>query len=142
MEQQQQQQQLQHFIHPNHRLLFNPDHDRRGRLCWGCWEPVHGPSYCCKECDGYFHHKSCAEVPFGLHHPLHPIHPLILFPEWIDYGEDIQFSKCKLCKKYKGEYTYRCSRCDFNLHITCASLAPTTMEPEFHHHLLDRRAHV
>ena len=45
MEQQQQQQQLQHFIHPNHPLLLNPDHDRRGRLCWGCWEPVHGPSY-------------------------------------------------------------------------------------------------
>ncbi|KAK7824130.1 hypothetical protein CFP56_034710 [Quercus suber] len=132
MEQQQQQQQLQHFIHLNHPLLFNPD-DRRGYSCWGCNESVYGPSYSCKECGGgYSHHKSCAELPLKLHHPLHPIHPLILFPPW----RHLENYKCKLCKAYKGEYTYRCSRCDFNLHITCASLVPTTMEPEFNHHPL------
>ncbi|KAL4637054.1 hypothetical protein ACB092_03G053000 [Castanea dentata] len=140
----QQQHQLQHFIHPNHQhpLLFNPD-DRSGRHCWGCWEPVYGPSYSCKECNWYFHHQSCAELPLGLHHPLHPIHPLILFDPktWAYFGEDKQFYKCELCKEscneFRYEYTYRCSRCDFNLHITCASLAPTTMvEAEFHHHPL------
>ena len=130
-QQQQQQHQLQHFIHLEHPLVLNPD-NRSGRYCWGCNERVYGPSYSCKECDGYFHHKSCAELPLGLHHPLHPIHPLILFPPW-RYRE---YYKCELCKKYEGVYTYRCSYCDFNLHITCASLASTTMEPEFHHHPL------
>uniref|UniRef100_A0A7N2L4P0 DC1 domain-containing protein n=1 Tax=Quercus lobata TaxID=97700 RepID=A0A7N2L4P0_QUELO len=137
---QQQQQQLQHFIHPNHPLLFNPDDDRRGRRCWGCWEPVHGPSYSCKECDYWVHHKSCAELPLELHHPLHPIHPLILFspPIWAAYyGDDKQVYKCELCKDYEDVYTYRCSHCDFNIYITCTSLAPTTMvEAEFHHHPL------
>ena len=141
MEQQQlqQQHQLQHFIHPyhHHPLLFNPDDDGRGHSCWGCNEPVHGPSYSCKECgkgEGWYtHHKSCAELPLGLHHPLHPIHPLILFPPW-RYDDRIIY-KCDLCKEYRSQYTYRCSRCDFNLHITCASLEPIK-EPEFHDHSL------
>ena len=137
-----QQHQLQHFIHPNHRhpLYFNP-HDRRGVTCWGCWEPVHGPSYSCKECregegEGWYtHHKSCAELPLGLHHPLHPIHPLILSTQGGLY--DKEYCKCEICKEDRSQYTYRCSHCDFNLHITCASLAPTTVkEAEFHHHPL------
>ena len=137
-----QQHQLQHFIHPNHRhpLFFNP-HDRRGVTCWGCWEPVHGPSYSCKECregegEGWYtHHKSCAELPLGLHHPLHPIHPFILSTQGGLY--DKEYCKCEICKEDRSQYTYRCSHCDFNLHITCASLAPTTAkEAEFHHHPL------
>ena len=72
---------------------------------------------------------------------MHPIHPLILFrPPPCSYSEEREFFNCQLCKKFgKGgylEYTYRCSRCAFNLHIRCASLAPTTMEPDFHHHPL------
>nr|XP_023895010.1 uncharacterized protein LOC112006925 [Quercus suber] len=136
----QQQQQIQYVFHPEHPLVFNSD-DRSGRLCWGCNESVYGPSYSCREsgCYHHTHHKLCAEVPLGLHHPLHPIHPLILFSPltWKYYGDDKQIYKCELCKEYKDVYTYRCSRCDFNLHITCASLAPTTMvEAEFHHHPL------
>ena len=38
-------------------------------------------------------------------------------------------------QKTRLEYTYRCSRCDFNLHARCASLSPT-MESEVHHHPL------
>ncbi|KAK7848446.1 hypothetical protein CFP56_005026 [Quercus suber] len=67
---QQQQQGIQHFCHPEHPLLFNPDDDRSGLRCWGCWEPMYGPSYSCKEyeCSWYLtiHHKSCAELPLGL----------------------------------------------------------------------------
>ena len=125
-----QQQQLQHFSHPEHPLVFNQD--GRRRYCRGCREVFYGPSYSCEECglSATVHHKSCAELPLGLHHPLHPIHPLILFSprRW-------QIYKCELCKEDKDVYTYRCSRCDFNLHITCASLAPT-MDAEFHHHPL------
>ena len=137
MEQQQQHHhQLQHFIHAEHPLLFNPDNDRSGRSCWGCNESVHGPSYSCKECGpwGTLHHKSCAELPLGLHHPLHPIHPLILFSP-LRYSDE--FYKCELCKEYKDEYTHRCSCCNFNLHITCASLLPTVeAKAEFHDHPL------
>ncbi|XP_065619704.1 uncharacterized protein LOC112039846 isoform X1 [Quercus suber] len=146
-------QQLQHFSHPEHPLVFNQD-DRGGDICCGCGERVSGPSYSCKEWWHWetVHHKSCAELPLGLHHPLHPIHPLILFsPERYEnegegegeddddekqfFGKDKQIYKCELCKDYKDVYTYRCARCDFNLHITCASLAPT-MDAECHHHPL------
>ncbi|KAK7840228.1 uncharacterized protein LOC112037946 [Quercus suber] len=125
---------LQHFCHPEHPLVFNQD-ERREISCFGCRETVLGPSYSCKECGkGLVHHKSCAELPLGLHHPLHPIHPLILFDEYTSYLEK-EKSKCEVCKKSRDEYTYRCYRCDFNLHVRCASLLPT-LEAEFHDHPL------
>ncbi|KAL4639744.1 hypothetical protein ACB092_03G240000 [Castanea dentata] len=132
-------QQLLHFSDPEHPLVFNQD-DRRDYRCHGCQEFVYGPSYSCKECGVWetLLHKSCAELPLGLHHPLHPIHPLILFDEKTHYPEeeeDKQKTKCQLCNESRGQYSYRCYRCNFNLHITCASLAPT-MDAEFHHHPL------
>ncbi|KAK7818835.1 hypothetical protein CFP56_040899, partial [Quercus suber] len=128
---------LQHFSHPEHPLVFNEDRIY-DKYCWGCWEPMLGPSYSCKECreEETFHHKSCAKLPLGLpHHPLHPLHPLILFDE---YNSEVnkEFSNCNVCKEYCGEYCYFCYRCNFKLHIKCGSLAPTTEAPEVHHHPL------
>ena len=129
--------QLQHFNHPEHPLVFNEDRIY-GYKCWGCNEPILGPSYSCKECGWRetFHHKSCAELPLGLlHHPLHPLHPLLLFDE---YNSEVNkdFSNCQVCKKYRAEYCYGCFRCNFKLHIRCGSLAPTTEAPEVLHHPL------
>ncbi|KAL0005838.1 hypothetical protein SO802_013399 [Lithocarpus litseifolius] len=130
--------QLQHFIHPEHPLVFNEDRIY-GKYCYGCREPILGPSYSCKECRDYEHHKSCAELPLGLlHHPLHPFHPLLLFDE---YNSEVnkKFSNCDVCKEYRGEYCYFCYRCNFKLHIKCGSLAPTTeasQATEVHHHPL------
>ncbi|KAL4642437.1 hypothetical protein ACB092_02G018100 [Castanea dentata] len=137
----QQQQRLLHFCDSKHPLVFDPRF-LFGYTCCGCQESIHGPGfyYCgesgCRDKNFRVHHKSCAEVPLGLHHPLHPIHPLILSPYQIDYGKDIQFSNCLLCNESRNQYTYRCFRCDFNLHLTCASLSLTTMEAEFHDHPL------
>ena len=122
---------LQHFSHHNHPLVFN---ERRvyGKICCGCRELVLGPRYYCIKCNKYSHHKSCAELPLWLNHPIHPKHPLTLFQEW-KYRDDKEYSKCEVCKEYHKEYTYRYSRCNFNIHIRCASLPPT-MEVEFHDH--------
>ena len=130
--------QLQHFSHPEHPLVFNEDRIY-GKYCYGCWEPILGPSYSCKECGGWrtFHHKSCAELPFELlHYPLHPLHPLLLFAPWNHSYDDRQFYKCQVCKEYRDEYTYRCCRCNFNFHIKCGSLAPTPEAVEVHDHQL------
>ena len=60
--------QLQHFYHPEHPLVFNEDRIY-GEYCRGCWEPILGPSYSCKECGGgWVQHKSCVELPLGLLH--------------------------------------------------------------------------
>ncbi|XP_075658706.1 uncharacterized protein LOC142628505 [Castanea sativa] len=130
---------LQHWRHWQHPLVFNED-ERTGRLCFGCKEPVFGPSYSCKECRGYVHHKSCAELPIELHHPSHPNHPLILFGIYTYRGNEEEydsFSKCDVCGEKSFEYSYCCYRCNFNIHIRCSSLS-LTIQTEFHDHQLIR----
>ena len=125
----------QHVCNNEHSLVFNED-ERRGILCWACREPVLGPSYSCIKCNKFHHHKSCAELPHELQHPLHPKHSLILFAEWKRVC-DKEYSKCEVCKEFLEEYTYGCSHCNFNLHSKCASL-PLTIETEVHDHPLTR----
>ena len=142
MEQPQQQQHLLHFCDSKHPLAFDEDYLRGGVTCCGCQESVYGPSYYCPRggCPWYTHHKSCVEVALGLHHPLHPIHPLILFDEKTHYPEEeeehTQKTKCQLCNESRQQSTYRCCCCDFNLHATCASLLPTIESSQVHHHPL------
>ena len=126
---------IQHFCHDEHPLVFNED-ERGGHLCWACNEPILGPSYSCIKCERYYHHKSCAKLPRELQHPLLPKHPLILFNE-MNFFKDKKYSKCEVCKQYRGQYTYGCSLCNFNLHNKCASL-PLTIESEVHEHPLTR----
>ena len=64
---------------------------------------------------------------------MHPLHPLILFDEKTVYPEEKEKSRCQVCNESRREYTYRCYRCDFNLHIKCAVLE---LEAEFHDHPL------
>ncbi|XP_030958024.1 uncharacterized protein LOC115979999 [Quercus lobata] len=127
--------QLQHFSHPEHPLVFNED-KIYGKKCYGCREPILGPSYSCKECGGrWVHHKSCAELPLGLlHHPFHPLHPLLLFDE-ANSEVNKEFSNCQVCKENRWEYCYGCFRCNFKLHIRCGSLPPI-MEAEVDEHPL------
>ncbi|XP_050287809.1 uncharacterized protein LOC126726576, partial [Quercus robur] len=105
-------------------------------------ESVYGPSYYCPRggFPWYTHHKSCADVALRLHHPLHPIHPLILFDEKTRYPEEEeeqkQKTKCQLCNESRWQCTYRFYCCDFNLHATCASLPPTIESSQVHHHPL------
>ena len=131
---------LQHWRHWQHPLVFNED-ERSGRHCYGCREPVFGPSYSCKKCNGYHHHKSCAELPLGLHHPSHPNHPLILFDQYTyrdnNREEYDKFSKCNVCGEKSYEYGYCCYRCNFNIHIRCSSLS-LTIQTEVHDHQLTR----
>ena len=129
------QQRLLHFCNSKLPLVFSPNY-RGGSPCYGCQESVYGPSYLCIElgCQWYEHYKSCAKLPLGLHHPLHPIHPLILFLQGGYYCKE--YYKCELYKD-RSQYTYWCSCYDFNLHITRASLLPTLeAEVELHDHLL------
>ncbi|KAK7835651.1 hypothetical protein CFP56_023299, partial [Quercus suber] len=136
--------QLLHFCDSKHPLVFILDF-RGGNTCCGCQESIYGPTYYSREGGlqhwiDTTHHKSCAEVPLGLHHPLHPIHPLILFDEKTRYPEQEeehkQKTKCQLCNESRRQYTYRCYCCDFNLHATCAFLPPTIESSQVHHHPL------
>ena len=124
---------LQHFCYQEHGLIFTSNVKRSKIRCWGCKEPILGPSYSCIKCKSFYQHKSCAELPLWLHHLLHPLHPFILFPKWKHPWFDNEFSKCNVCKEYRPEYNYCFSHCDFNLHIKCAVLQ---LEAKFHDHPL------
>ena len=129
---------LQHFCHEEHPLVFN-ENETEGITCEGCREPGYGPSYWCKEggCPLYFHHKSCAELPLGLHHTLHPKHPLILFSPERYKNKEFPYEnvKCEVCKgvDHYRQYSYGCSRCNFNIHIGCTA---SPIQAEFHDHPL------
>ena len=125
----------QHVCNNEHSLVFNED-ERRGILCWACREPILGPSYSCIKCNKFHYHKSCAELPRELQHPLHPKHSLILFAQWKCVCDE-EYSKCEVCKEFLKEYTYGCSHYNFNLHSKCASLQ-LTIKTEVHDHPLTR----
>ena len=72
------------------------------------------------------------EVILGLHHPLHPLHHLILFYKETGYLEK-EKSRCQVYNESRKEYTYCCYRCDFNLHIKCVV---AQLEAKFHNHPL------
>ena len=129
---------IQHFCH-QHPLVCNEDQrsvdEGEGIYCWGCLKQNLVQSYYrCIQCPRYFH-KSCAESPLMLHHPLHAKHPLVLFDN-ANYDNDEADRNCELCNERIGlKFCYSCFRCKFNLHSTCA-IPPSTMEAEFHNHPL------
>nr|XP_011469636.1 PREDICTED: uncharacterized protein LOC101313941 [Fragaria vesca subsp. vesca] len=115
---------IEHFSH-QHLLRFieNPSQAKRGSpaLCIGCLEPVLGPSYYCDRAMTYstcsvFLHKSCAELPLEIQHPMHRQHSLILN---LNRARDHQ---CDACDKDCGRrFNYSCFQCGFNLDLRCAS---------------------
>jgi hypothetical protein len=85
---------LQHFSHEHPLTLneeLNKDHERF--ICVGCLNQMLGPNYTCKECHEFILHKSCAELPRELEHPLHPKHPLLLIYRYFRKRE----IKCEGC---------------------------------------------
>ncbi|XP_059455014.1 uncharacterized protein LOC132185231, partial [Corylus avellana] len=125
---------LQHFIH-GHPLIFNEDVDEDYYGYYKnynvCQKQVSGPNYSCKECFWFLLHKSCAQLPHELRHPLHPKHPLLLI-------KANQGGKCEGCNTDHLDaysFIYSCFDCKFNLDTKCASL-PLTIEPKSHAHPL------
>ncbi|XP_016651525.1 PREDICTED: uncharacterized protein LOC103339499 [Prunus mume] len=106
---------LEHFSHKNPLMFKDKQINTDSGLvfCDGCANPMlyssnqypHG---------GFTLHKSCAETPSEMQHPLHPMHPLGLLTIG-DYT-------CVVCDQhYKDRLAYNCSQCDFNLDLKCAS---------------------
>ncbi|KAB2608127.1 hypothetical protein D8674_011295 [Pyrus ussuriensis x Pyrus communis] len=104
-----------------HPLTFKEEKESDGppRFCQGCLDPVLGPHYTCDMCDVNIH-KSCAELPHEIHHPLHPKHPLILRNlVWRKHF----LSECGVCSQLypnEGFLAYYCSGCNFWIDIKCA----------------------
>jgi hypothetical protein len=120
---------LRHFLH-DHPLIFNEelDEDYKSSYCDVCWKRISGPNYICNRCK-FMIHKSCAELPRELKHPLHPKQPLLLTHWNLFKGK----SKCDGCNRENIQgFRYHCSYCNFSLECRCASL-PLTIQTEIHH---------
>ncbi|KAI7985751.1 hypothetical protein LOK49_LG14G01868 [Camellia lanceoleosa] len=116
--------------HPHPLILCDPPPKIYTYNCSCCCLPFNEqtPVYVClEECKALLH-KSCAELPSKLHHPLHPLHPLTLLvpspdPERPDFNE---FWACWACHRYLS-FVYHCFDCKFYLDVVCATyLQPTT----------------
>ncbi|KAG2685364.1 hypothetical protein I3760_10G122100 [Carya illinoinensis] len=122
----------EYLIH-EHPLIFHEAEKKDGAMvfCKACKKRIWDFQfhYSCEECNFYFH-KSCAEQPRELEHPLHPKHRLNLSPvEW-------SLGKCGGCSGELWGYNYQCSLCDFKLHLKCAAL-PLSIESKIHVHSLN-----
>ncbi|KAI3455097.1 hypothetical protein Pfo_011760 [Paulownia fortunei] len=106
---------LVHFTHPHelHPLsLYNPQ-----TPCSGCKLQSSGIMYTCKPCN-FTLHQSCAKLPQLITHPSHGGCSLSLLTT-ASYPGGI-FS-CDACSRRGDGWSYHCTRCEYDLHVTCAS---------------------
>ncbi|GFZ08779.1 hypothetical protein Acr_20g0005870 [Actinidia rufa] len=111
---------IEHISH-KHPLIFNEEHKDNivEALCNGCQLPISGtPSYKCRQCQYFYLHKACAELPREMKHPMHLQHPLSLLP-----SPPYPRKECNACRRSCESFTYHCSSCQFNLDVACALLA-------------------
>ncbi|KAK3023708.1 hypothetical protein RJ639_042718 [Escallonia herrerae] len=123
---------LQHFSH-KHPLFFreiipNEDGgDEKACCCNGCLEVISSAYYGCSQCE-FFLHKLCAELPQVIEHPLHPEHPLTL--------HKASSRVCDVCDNRWRNFGYRCSECNFDMDIICASAMERKIDHPSHEHPL------
>ncbi|CAL5439856.1 unnamed protein product [Camellia sinensis] len=118
------------FTH-SHPLILCHNKQQFPIPCCACDLPLGDSVYLCLTCHILIH-KSCAQMPREIKHPLHPPHPLTLVEGIYTFD-----SPCEGCLSYpRPGFAYVCSHCEFNLDVRCAFSKPTTMMSKIHHHPL------
>jgi hypothetical protein len=105
---------------------FENDEEIQVIVCPVCDQSIHAPAYKCSHCK-FFLHKSCAELPREIQHPVHPNHTLFIrAPAWANV--------CDACDKRCGRcFFYRCNGCDFDIDIESASFWLTKLDDGHQH---------
>ncbi|XVF60380.1 hypothetical protein PTKIN_Ptkin08bG0040800 [Pterospermum kingtungense] len=115
---------ITHPAHPGHSLtlLPTPAYPIGYFNCDACGQQGHGFNYHCHQCD-FDIHSVCASKPLSLHHQSHPCQlQLFFYPPYPTKG----FS-CDICHQLgSNHWLYRCSVCEFDVHLICASTATCT----------------
>ncbi|KAK1424922.1 hypothetical protein QVD17_20263 [Tagetes erecta] len=127
---------IKHFTHPHSLSIVDLKSDNENEvICSGCKGGVIGKGYSCSEPNCNFHlHESCFNLKKEIHHKSHPEHLLNLLPFAPYTNKNGEFT-CNACFNTGRGFTYHCSICNFDLHITCASLSETVKRPD-HEHVL------
>jgi hypothetical protein len=124
---------IRHFSHEEHPLMLVEEFENDGEnevVCSGCKKSVScGPAYKCSQYCIFYLHKSCAELPHEIQHPVHPNHTLLLEAPISDHTHCD--ACCKVCK---GCFVYMCHSCNFGLDIECVSASWPTKPDDGHQH--------
>ncbi|XP_021830684.1 uncharacterized protein LOC110770769 [Prunus avium] len=121
--------QNQHLNHEYPMMEVQRKNDGDRIYCDGCGDPVLGPSYTCNIYN-FDLHKSCAELPGEIHHPIHRKHPLTLDTS----GREKSCSACH--QDCISRFSYSCFQCEFNIDLQCASNWRNILD--FHDHKFTR----
>ncbi|XP_077219624.1 protein VACUOLELESS GAMETOPHYTES-like [Tasmannia lanceolata] len=125
--------QIQHFSHQHPLELTTLPHTQiTSPLCFGCNLKLSGWLYTCKPCN-YYLHISCSQLPHLIQHPADPNHALSLLP-YPAYPEG--YFNCDACGRRGDGFSYHCGRCNFDVHILCASM-PLSINHQAHCHTLN-----
>lgn len=124
---------LKHFSH-SHPLYPSEVEDDDPLVCSGCEEEIIGTQYGCSKSKCEYHlHKKCFELPREIRHKSHVEHPLTLLAS--PSNKETGKFTCDACFGVGSGFTYNCSTCDYDLHVTC-SLLPETVKSDHHEHEL------
>ncbi|XP_047323286.1 uncharacterized protein LOC124926995 [Impatiens glandulifera] len=97
-------------------FLLHPDDELQSILsCSGCNLPISNTVYGCIECRIFFH-KFCLEFPIELTRLLHQFHPFHSL--FLKCNHETNFN-CSACSREHKGFFYVCSKCDFNVGLTC-----------------------
>ncbi|KAI3743757.1 hypothetical protein L1987_56823 [Smallanthus sonchifolius] len=125
-----------HFSHPHNLTTVDLKAEKGNDVtCSGCKGTLIGKGYSCYEPNCNFHlHESCFHLKREIQHKSHPEHPLNLLP-FAPYNNKNSEFTCNACFGTGKGFTYHCSVCKFDLHISCASLPETVKRPDHEHTL-------
>ncbi|GFY96169.1 hypothetical protein Acr_11g0004750 [Actinidia rufa] len=137
---------LDHFGHLHTLAFFDEQINNelfsgsKDKPCEACVGPISTPFYGCTQCNNYFLHKCCAELPTQIQHPHHIEHPLDLLPK---ASEDFGIFRCECCDKECNGFSFNCAECKISyldvkcgyLDVKCATLSGP-IKHEGHKHRL------
>ncbi|XP_060169029.1 protein VACUOLELESS GAMETOPHYTES-like [Lycium barbarum] len=122
-----------HFSHPHILKLVNPS-ESETLTCNACEQQNtnNKPFYGCNACQ-YFLHENCLNAPCFLDHSSHPSHPLTLHPM---PTYPTRSYLCNACGSVGNAFSFSCARCQFDIHVQCAS-CPSSILVDKHEHQLE-----
>ncbi|XVF57059.1 hypothetical protein PTKIN_Ptkin06aG0173000 [Pterospermum kingtungense] len=116
---------IDHFDHLHSLTLYEVIEQNESAVCKACCLKIYDhQAYACKSCK-YYLHKTCAQLPSELLHPLHRQHSLKLLTAagsgWLKLA-------CHECGDCSNGFAYACILCGFMLDMKCIISVPKTLD--------------
>jgi hypothetical protein len=126
-------QEINHFSHPQHNLIFINEKSVDVKRCEACTQfIISNPFYGCAQCNFFLHYR-CTKLPASIKRELFHRHPLTL------HSRDVSASGlfwCDACKRTHNGFVYRCDECKVCKFGVQCCLIPEIVEHEGHQHSL------